>query len=237
MGLLGRGALVIWYDHRDEGAHDEWHSHQHLMERVGIPGFLRGRRGVSISGSLRYFILYEVKDLAVLISQPYFERLNHPTPWTQSVMPSFRNMNRTLCKVTASFGTGVGTHLLTIRLSPAPNTADSLRSWLISAALPDLARQRGFVTASLVEGDQEASRTETTEKSLRGKADEVSDWTLMVDGYDIGAICEVSGKLLSPAHLMEHGASDNPIYAIYRIVHVVSESDMQTALPVQSGPI
>jgi len=238
MGLLGKGAMVIWYDHMDEGAHDEWHSHQHLMERVGIPGFLRGRRGVSItSGALRYFVLYEVDDLGVLTSQPYLERLNNPTAWTQSVMPAFRNMNRTFCNVTASFGTGIGTHLLTIRLSPSPNREDSLRSWLISTAMPELIRQRGIATATLVEGDQAASGPQTEENKLRGKADEHSDWTLIVDGYDIEFMREACGKRLSPSELVEHGASDNQIASYYLIGHIVTDTDMQTAAEAPSGPV
>jgi len=230
MGLLGSGAMVIWYDHADKAAHDEWHSHQHLMERVGIPGFLRGRRGAAVSGNPMYFVLYEVQDLTVLTSQAYLERLNNPTAWTQKVMPSFRNMNRTFCRVTGSFGTGIGAQILTIRLSPAPDHADLLRHWLLSTALPDLVQQPGIVTACLLEGDTTSSRVETAEIRLRQRADEVVDWVVLVDGYELEAVRSASAGLLSPASLMEHGASDNPFSDLYHLGHIVIDGEITAAV-------
>ena len=49
----------------DEAAiaeHDDWHTHEHLPERLSIPGFLRGTRWVAVRGSPRYTVLYEVDD-------------------------------------------------------------------------------------------------------------------------------------------------------------------------------
>ena len=46
MSLMGKAAMVSWHD-LDSGTevdHDDWHSHEHLFERVGLPGFKRGRR-------------------------------------------------------------------------------------------------------------------------------------------------------------------------------------------------
>ena len=46
MPLLGHGVAAIWHDISDEAAPDyhHWHCHEHIPERVGIDGFLRGRR-------------------------------------------------------------------------------------------------------------------------------------------------------------------------------------------------
>ena len=45
MSLMGKGALVIWHDIAAgcETDYEEWHSKEHMLERVGIEGFLRGR--------------------------------------------------------------------------------------------------------------------------------------------------------------------------------------------------
>ena len=145
MALLGDGALVIWCDSTTVADHDAWHSHEHLMERVGTPGFLRGRRGVAISGGPRYIVLYEVDNLTVLTSQPYLDRLNNPTPWTQRIVPTLQNVNRSLCSVTATFGSGIGTRILTLRVSPDPDRADELRDWLVGDAW-NLVAQPGCVT-------------------------------------------------------------------------------------------
>jgi hypothetical protein len=63
MALLGNGALVIWHDVRDETGCNEWHSREHMIERVAVPGFRRGLRYVAVAGSPKYMNLYEVDDL------------------------------------------------------------------------------------------------------------------------------------------------------------------------------
>lgn len=54
--------------------HDDWHTHEHLPERLSIPGFLRGTRWVAVQGQPRYCVLYEVADLATLRSPAHLER-------------------------------------------------------------------------------------------------------------------------------------------------------------------
>jgi hypothetical protein len=50
MSLAGLGVVCIWHDllpeARDE--YHQWHNREHMPERVGIPGFRRGRRYVAI---------------------------------------------------------------------------------------------------------------------------------------------------------------------------------------------
>ena len=84
----------------------EWHNREHMPERVGIPGFRRGRRYVAISGTPEFFNLYEADSPETLSGQDYQNRLNAPTPWTQRVVPSFRNVARSICRV--AFTNGVG---------------------------------------------------------------------------------------------------------------------------------
>jgi len=59
-GLAGRGAITIWQDVRPEAREDffAWHNGEHIPERVGIPGFLRGRRYGALAGSPEFFTLY-----------------------------------------------------------------------------------------------------------------------------------------------------------------------------------
>ena len=73
MSLLGEGALVIWHDIAAscESDYNEWHSKEHMLERVGVPGFRRGHRYQARSGSQKFLNLYEVEALATLTSQPY----------------------------------------------------------------------------------------------------------------------------------------------------------------------
>jgi hypothetical protein len=52
MPLRGKGAIAIWNGLAADGEDDfyRWHNTEHMPERVGVPGFLRGRRYLSTPG-------------------------------------------------------------------------------------------------------------------------------------------------------------------------------------------
>jgi hypothetical protein len=81
MALLGLGAFVAWHGITDgrEADYECWHSHEHMLERVGISGFLRGRRYVTTANGPRYLVLYETTDIGVLTSIP-FSSIFHNIP-------------------------------------------------------------------------------------------------------------------------------------------------------------
>ena len=46
-----------------EKEYNEWHSKEHMPERISLPGFLRGLRAVGIHGTdlnHKYFMMYEL---------------------------------------------------------------------------------------------------------------------------------------------------------------------------------
>jgi hypothetical protein len=98
MTLLGGGVLAIWNGIADERDGDflEWHVKEHIPERVGVQGFLRGRRYKALDGDPAYFNFYEVSAPDVLRSAPYLARLNDPTPWTAKVVATFTDTSRTI---------------------------------------------------------------------------------------------------------------------------------------------
>ena len=132
MALLGGAVLAIWNDIAPGGdaEYDHWHISEHIPERVGVPGFLRGRRYVAVAAAPKYFMMYETETLATLASPAYVERLNNPTPWTRKCLALFRNSNRTACRTTLSIGRGIGGALATIRLGAATGRESTLRRWL-----------------------------------------------------------------------------------------------------------
>ena len=69
-----------------EAEFEEWFQHEHLAERIAVPGFLLGRRYEAVSGQPRYFNFYLTQSADVLKSAAYLERLDHPTPMTQKIM-------------------------------------------------------------------------------------------------------------------------------------------------------
>jgi hypothetical protein len=227
MSLLGKGAMAIWHDIAAgcERDYNEWHSKEHMLERVGVPGFRRGQRGEAIWGGPRFLNLYEVEDVTTLTSQPYLDRLNHPTPWSRKAMGYFRNNNRTLCRVVASIGNGICGHLLTIQLAAAQGRGDALGRWL-AETMPALALRPGVLGAHYLEGDQAASRTETEEKRLRAGSDAIADRVVLVGGYDAEALHEVRRTVLAPAALMAQGAEEAQTAAVYRLLHCITEPDL-----------
>jgi hypothetical protein len=227
MSLLGEGALVIWHDIAAgcESDYNEWHSKEHMLERVRVPGFRRGHRYQARSGSPAYLNLYEVEALATLTSQPYLERLNHPTPWSRKALGYIRNNNRTLCRVVASVGNGICADLLTIQLAAAPGRSDALQRWL-AETMPALVERPGVLGAHYLEGDLAASRTETEEKRLRAGEDAIADRVVLVGGYDAEALAEVRRTVLAPAALVAQGAEATQQAAIYRLLHCITEADL-----------
>jgi hypothetical protein len=82
MPLLGRAAMLLLFDVAPDAIaeHDDWHTHEHLPERLAIPGFLRGTRWIATHGAPRYMVVYEVADLATLTSAPYLARPQRAEP-------------------------------------------------------------------------------------------------------------------------------------------------------------
>ena len=225
MALLGKAAVVIWVD-MDAGMlgqHDVWHSAEHLPERMAVPGFLRGRRCASVdAGAPPRFVLYELEDIAVSTSAPYLERLNNPTHWSKRVMANCR-LNRTLCRVAASHGEGVGAGMLTIRLAPRAGEERALHAWLVDEALPEVAKHEGVVGAHLLQKDATTAKPLTSEERLRrGGADASADWVLLVEAFDPEMATAAAAALL--AQLERRGAAGGRIAAAYSISHVMTSN-------------
>jgi hypothetical protein len=234
--LLGNGAFVAWHDVAlgHEAEYDRWHSHEHMRERVAIAGFRRGRRYITNGQGPRYLVLYEVADVGVLTSPAYVERLENPTEWTRVIMPAVRGMNRTLCRVEVSFGSGIGQAMLSCRLAPQPQSAGALRLGL-EAELQALATADGIVGAHLLVADKAASGTPTRESRLRGAGDAVADWVALVEGYDGAAVAALAEGPLAAGALERLGAAPGAVFDCYRLVHIVTDDDEPMPLPQLSG--
>lgn len=186
MALAGTGAVAIWHDIAPEGrdVFYAWHGREHMPERVGIDGFLRGRRYVAIRGAPEFFNLYETASPAVTTGPGYLARLNAPTPWTVATVRHFRNVARSLCVVVASRGEGAGGSIATFRYDVPPATADAHRARMREHVLPEAAEAPGVASCHLLVADAAASAVETAEKKARGGApNRVPPWILLVEGW------------------------------------------------------
>jgi hypothetical protein len=107
-----------------EADFEEWFQHEHLAERIAVPGFLIGRRHEAIAGQPRYFNSYLTQSVQVLKSAAYLGRLDQPTPMTRMVMSEiFKDMNRTVCHRTFRLGAMRGTGVVALRFGERPDEA------------------------------------------------------------------------------------------------------------------
>lgn len=125
------GRLALWNNCAagHEAFYEEWYQTEHLIERLAVPGFLRGRRYRAIQAGAEFFTYYEVTSPAVLTSPVYLERVNNPTPMTRKAMSGiFTNMSRTLCAVSRQHGRFRGGFAVTVKLGSDvdPATLDPL---------------------------------------------------------------------------------------------------------------
>jgi hypothetical protein len=206
------GILAIWNDITPEGVahYERWFNLEHLMERVGVPGFRFGRRYEAVSGAdRRFFAFYEVDSPAVLTSAAYHERLENPTPWTREVMQSFRNMVRTVCEVHAAAGNLIGSYAVVLRadaeMAPTP-AAD--------AFVRELAAEGGIARVQLWTAARDQTRADTAEMNVRGP-DKLIAGALIVECLRRSDAERVAKVLESPpAALGISGASAVGIYAL-----------------------
>jgi hypothetical protein len=171
------GVLGIWNDVASGGfAHlEKWYTREHIFERVGLPGFLSGRRYELISGGdTRFFTFYEASDPSAFTSPAYLERLNDPTPWTTEAMSHFRNMVRTVCEVHASAGYVSGPYAVVLRadgeIKPTP----------AAGAFLEGLGQEGVVRAQLWTSAAGFTRSDTAEAKLR-RGDKLIAGALVVE--------------------------------------------------------
>ncbi len=85
--LAGQAVMVNWSNvaPKNRPAYYEWHSREHMVGRVSIPGFQRGRRFIAVRASRDFLVLYEVDSLAVLVGRDYMAKADNPSPLTQRV--------------------------------------------------------------------------------------------------------------------------------------------------------
>ena len=182
--MLGTAAVAIWCDVRPEvrAEFDDWHSHEHMPERLAIPGFLRGSRWVAASGEPSYCMIYELDSPATLTGAAYLARLNEPTPWSRRMMPEHRNMVRSLCVVRAGLGGGLHHTLATLRFAAKPR---------------ELPRPRSATGAYLLESEPMPG-AQTTEQKIRGN-DRSAGWIGLIGGYDAAEIGAAAKSLAADA--------------------------------------
>ena len=219
MSLAGQGAVAIWHDIAPEGRGEfyKWHGKEHMPERAGIPGFLRGRRYVAVDGNRpEYFNLYETESPATLTGPDYLARLNDPTPWTVATVQHFRGVARSLCTVATSFGEGQGGLIATLRYAIDDRQASTHRQRMAAEVLPGCTELAGVAGCHLLIADESASAIETAERKARAEKNLIPRWILLIESWD-----DIETFMLLCRDMAAHPvfcvATAAPILGVYRL--------------------
>jgi hypothetical protein len=153
-----------------------WFQGEHLEERLGVPGFLYGRRHRALSGSSAYFNFYVVESPDVLTSKAYLDRVNTPTPRTRVTMTEiFKDMCRTVCRRQVRVRDWRGGFTVTARFFAEHDLA------ALKAALADITRDE--TTTGEIWSSAERGGTMSEEERLRGGDRKIAQ-CLLIDTLD-----------------------------------------------------
>jgi hypothetical protein len=213
--LAGEAVIATWNGITPEGRDEfyAWHIHEHIPERVGIPGFRRGRRYIAVTPDTRpeFFTLYETDTMQVLQGVDYANRLNAPTPWTKSATAHFRDTARALARVLASEGPGMGGYLLTVRFDTEAEKKPQL-----ATLIREVARQPRVVGAHFCVADDAASSARTAESKDRADIQAPPTWFAMIEATDGDALSS-----LLPASVLAASGACGPFHrGLYRLEYV-----------------
>lgn len=227
MALLGQAALAMWWNMAPDVREDfeDWHTHEHFPERLGVPGFLRGSRWTSAEGGEGIFVLYELDRHEVLSSPEYLARLNAPTPWSTRLMPHHRNMVRTQDRVLHSRGSVIARAALTVRLSPVEGGAGALRAGL-QGLIDSVVSTPGISGAHFLRHETPAI-AQTTEQKIRGGRDQAADCVLLVCAYDLQVLSALAASKLSAQSLQSLGAGPGQERGIYALSGSATPQDVR----------
>ena len=225
MALLGQAALAMWWDMAPEmnAEFQDWHSHEHFRERLGIPGFHRATRWSSADGGEGVLQVYELDAHVTLSSARYLAHLNAPSPWSSNMMPHHRNMVRSQCHVLESAGCAVARHALAMRISPAQDADDALRA-SFKSIIDKLVNGAGCVGGHLLRHEAPVI-PQTTEQKIRG-GDRFADWVLLAIGYDLEALRGLAASTLSADALVQLGAQPGVFSGLYTLSFSATAEEM-----------
>jgi hypothetical protein len=230
MALPGEAFLAIWHDIEPSSWEDymEWHTREHMPERLSIPGFRTGKRLINHDlETYRYGTVYAGDDLEVFRSPAYLERLNNPTDWSLRVQPAFRNFLRISCERLASSGVGDGGAMATVRLDFADGaTQADLRSGATALA-QTLLGITGACGAHIGLARTEVSGVKTRETELRPDMNEKEfDAVVLVEGSGRPELEAVAGEIEAAISASGCGLV-NPATLVYDLAYQLSAEDLK----------
>lgn len=222
MPMAGTGMLMTSMDidavHEQE--FNQWYDREHLAERVAIDGFLEARRYIAIDAAPKYLGLYSTATFDTLDSATYRKALANQTAWSLTNIGRFKNMLRSVARITVSRGQGRGAVLGLVRIRPPEGDIAGLREALRAQLDPGMIH--GIVSMHLMESDPRLSKPLTEDAAAPNPA--ARDWYVLIDGTSVDAVDAVmagrfdSSIAESGATLISNGS--------YRLMWDLAKADL-----------
>ena len=210
------GMVVIWNDIKEDMRDEfvQWHSIEHLPERVSIPGFISGQRWYGEHASPQYLTTYVTQNTEVLTSDVYIQRLNDPTPWTLKTVAAFRNTCRAAGEVIWEYGSkkGYGGHILAIQITELEDLT-ILTEYLNSLANSPEQCFAELLRARLVLTTPTASQLPTAERAVRTGDQNEPHMVLLLESFSGEAPLRHAFSKIT-AHIPKLMHSTTGIYAL-----------------------
>jgi hypothetical protein len=208
--------VVIWNDIKEEMRDEfvQWHSIEHLPERVSIPGFISGQRWHGEDASPQYLTTYVTQNTGVLTSDAYIQRLNDPTPWTLKTVAAFRHTCRAAGEVIWEYGSkkGYGGHILAIRITELEDLTILTEHLNFLANSPEQCFAE-LLRARLVLTTPTASQLPTAERAVRTGDQNEPNLVLLLESFSgEDALRHAFSKIT--AHIPKLMHSSTGIYAL-----------------------
>src|SRR5258708_6426692 len=200
---MSSAALALWVDIEpaDDALFEHWHSREHVQERVGCPGWLRGSRFKGVQRPGRYFLFYDAETTAAFESDAYYARLQQPSEMSRAILPKFRDTWRTVCTVEQRWGDGIGAAVLTLGMK-AGKTARFEKLAAVET-----------VRVDLLMGQANVGQQHTAEKELRPAPDRQIEQALVAFFWSVEA---------AQAARVRHA----PAAEVFALRHTVSKDDL-----------
>ena len=230
MSLLGSAVLVNWggiIPDKEED-YNQWHSKEHMPERISLPGFIRGYRAIGIEGTKlnhKYFMMYEAKNKEVFVSKEYLDRLNNPTKWTKEILSNYISPSRTICSVMSSKSIGSGNFILTVRfLHEQFNKNYDLEQ--LKVFISKVTEFKNITGMHFLLGDNSFGQMNTEEKKYRssqGKGDQIISQAIILEGLKLDSLKTVWYHLIQKFSIKEN---DTTIFNFYTCQHMLTKQDL-----------
>jgi hypothetical protein len=213
-----QGMLAIWHDVAEgsDATVTDWYNTEHHAERLSVDGFLAAHRYRLAGGEGRqFFSLYRTRSPEVLSSAAYRARVEAPTPRTRAIMPTYRNVSRTVCHLELKLGLPEGGGLATLAGTLPPP------GWKIGEAFSALLEMRGVLRCRWLLAEPAAMPVHgSSEAALRGSADSSIAWAALIDANEPGQALEALARLealLQPQAVAQRAA--------YRLVYAARSGE------------